>query len=68
MVLTMVYKTQDYWVFGLCPSPGNIKNSNTTFRKPDLFPSSGDGWESPTVLGPVYTANLNHFVSITATA
>jgi hypothetical protein len=43
----MVYKTQDYWVFGLCPSPGILKN--TTFQKLDLFPSSGDVWKPPTL-------------------
>jgi hypothetical protein len=26
---------------------------NTTFRKLDLFPSSGEGKETPTLLGPV---------------
>jgi hypothetical protein len=38
----MVYDIQDYWVFGLCPTSGIIKTQkNTTFRKLDLFPSSG---------------------------
>jgi hypothetical protein len=37
----MVYNTQNYWVSGLCPSFGIIKN--TTFRKLDLFPSSDEG-------------------------
>jgi hypothetical protein len=41
--LTMVYNTQNYWVFGLCPSPGILKTKNTTFWKLDLFPSSGEG-------------------------
>jgi hypothetical protein len=30
----------DYWVFGLCPSFGILKN--TTFQKLDLFPSSAE--------------------------
>jgi hypothetical protein len=39
----MVYNTQNYWVFGLCPSSGILETiENTTFRKLDLFPSSGD--------------------------
>jgi hypothetical protein len=44
-VLTMVYNTQNYWVFGLCPSSGFeiIRRKNTTFRKLDLFPSLGEG-------------------------
>jgi hypothetical protein len=37
----MVYNTQNYWVFGLFPSSGIPEN--TTFRKLDLFPSSGEG-------------------------
>jgi hypothetical protein len=40
----MVYNTQNYWVFGIFPSSGILEN--TTFRKLDLFPSSGeDGGE-----------------------
>jgi hypothetical protein len=35
----MVYNTQNYWVFGLFASSGMLEN--TTFRKLDLFPSSG---------------------------
>jgi hypothetical protein len=34
-------RLQDYWVFGLFPSSGILEN--TTFRKLDLFPSSGEG-------------------------
>jgi hypothetical protein len=41
MGLTMVYNTQNYWVFGLSPSSDILEN--TTFRKLDLFPSSGEG-------------------------
>jgi hypothetical protein len=38
----MVYDIEDYWVFGLCPSSGILKTQkNTTFRKLDLSPSSG---------------------------
>jgi hypothetical protein len=37
----MVYNTQNYWVFGLLPSSGILEN--TTFRKLDLFPFSGEG-------------------------
>jgi hypothetical protein len=38
-VLTMVYNTQRYWVFGLCPSSRFEITKNTTFQKLDLFPS-----------------------------
>jgi hypothetical protein len=54
----MVYNTQDYWVFGLCPSFGILKN--TKFWKVDLFQSSGEGWETPTLLGPLGNANVNY--------
>jgi hypothetical protein len=52
MVLTMVYNTQNYWVFGLFPSSGTLEN--TTFRKLDLFPSSGEGGGEDTYsVGPL---------------
>jgi hypothetical protein len=40
----MVYNTQVYWVFELCLSSGVLKTQEgTTFRKLNLFPSSGVG-------------------------
>jgi hypothetical protein len=45
----MVYNTQDYWVFGLCPSSGTLKNM---FQKLDLFPHSGEEvGENPIMMG-----------------
>jgi hypothetical protein len=35
------YNIRDYWVFGLWPLSGTLKN--TTFQKSDLFPSPGEG-------------------------
>jgi hypothetical protein len=35
--------TQNYWVFGLLPSSCVVGSRNTTFRKLDLLPSSGEG-------------------------
>jgi hypothetical protein len=32
---------------------------NTLFRKLDLFPSSGELWETPTLLRPLDKGNLN---------
>jgi hypothetical protein len=58
----MVYNTLDYGVFGLYPSSDVLKD--TTFRKLDLFPSSGEGLEIPTLLGPLERANLNHCIKI----
>jgi hypothetical protein len=58
----MLYATLNCWVFGLCPFSGILtKLENTTFRKLDLFPSSGYGWETATLLGPLERANLNHW-------
>jgi hypothetical protein len=47
---------QNRWVYGLCLSSGN-----TTFRKLDLLPSSGEARETPTLLDPLERANLNHW-------
>jgi hypothetical protein len=52
----MVHNTRDYCVLGLCQSSGIVKN--TTFRKLDLFRSSG--WETPILLGPLDRTNLNY--------
>jgi hypothetical protein len=40
-------KTQNCWGSGHCPSSG-ITKLNTTFRKLDLFPCSGEGSKKPT--------------------
>jgi hypothetical protein len=54
----MVHNTKNYLVFGLRPSPGILKKKlDNTFRKLDLFPSSGE-WGDPTLLSPLQTANL----------
>jgi hypothetical protein len=34
-----------------------------TFWKLDLFPTSREGRETPTLLGPLKSANLNHWTS-----
>jgi hypothetical protein len=39
------------------------KLENTAFRKLDLFSSSGKGGKSPTQLGPLERANMNHWSS-----
>jgi hypothetical protein len=47
----MVYNTQNYWVFGLYLSSGILEN--TTFRKQEKFPSTGEGWGEDTYsVGP----------------
>jgi hypothetical protein len=42
MVLTMVYSTQNYWVFGLSPSSGILENRKSNVSETDLLPSSGE--------------------------
>jgi hypothetical protein len=37
---------------------------NTTFRKLDLFPSSGEEGKTPTQLGPLERANLSQVSSV----
>jgi hypothetical protein len=44
----MVYNTQDYWDFGLCPSSHILENmKNSAFRKLDLYLSSDEGYKTP---------------------
>jgi hypothetical protein len=58
----MAYNTKDYFLFGLCPSFGILKTQkNTTFRKPDMFPSSGEG-ATPYLLSPLESDNLRVLV------
>jgi hypothetical protein len=43
---------QKYWSFGLWPLSGIIKAQNKAiFRILELFLSSGEGWQTPTLLG-----------------
>jgi hypothetical protein len=49
----MVYNTQNHWVCGFCRSLGILSIENTAVWKLDLFPSSGEGRETPILLGPV---------------
>jgi hypothetical protein len=51
MILAVVYNTQNHnRVSGLGPSSEIL---NTTFWKLDVFPSSDEGMEIPTLLGPL---------------
>jgi hypothetical protein len=51
---------QNYWVFGLHPSSGILITRETTFRKLDLFSSSGEE-ETPTLLRPLERVNPSHW-------
>jgi hypothetical protein len=69
MVLTMLYSTQSYWASGLFSSSGVLGNRNTTFRKLDLLPSSGEAGEdtySPIMklLIMQFSPTSYHFISL----
>jgi hypothetical protein len=60
----MVYNTHNHWVSALCLLSANSKYlENTTCQKLDLFPSSGEGRETPNQLRLLERANINHLVS-----
>jgi hypothetical protein len=46
-----VHNTQNYWVLDFAHHPEFQMLENTTFRKLDLFPPSGEARETPTLLG-----------------
>jgi hypothetical protein len=57
----MVYNTQELLDI-FFSSSGVLGSRNTTFRKLDLFPLSGEvGEKTPAHLGPLEKANLNHW-------
>jgi hypothetical protein len=47
----MVYNTQNYWVFGLCPLSAILETIKHIVSELDLFPSSGEKGETLTLLG-----------------
>jgi hypothetical protein len=53
-------RSQNYWVFGLFPSSGILKTRKLDVSETGLFSSSGEG-ETPTLLGSLERANLNHW-------
>jgi hypothetical protein len=62
MVLTIAYNIQNHWGLLTLPIGRNSKYlESTTFRKLDLFLSSGDESETPAPLGPLEFATLNHW-------
>jgi hypothetical protein len=56
----MVYDTKNSRVSGLCLLSEFYKRENAIFRKLDLYSSSGEGKETPILLGPLERTNLNH--------
>jgi hypothetical protein len=60
----MVYNTQIYWVFGLCPSSGILKNTgeHNVSETGSVYVLRW-GRETSTQLGPLERANLNHWTT-----
>jgi hypothetical protein len=50
-----------FWTLSIAHNSKRLEN--TTFRKLDLFPSSGNGRETPTLLGRLERGNLNQTVT-----
>jgi hypothetical protein len=63
----MVYDIQDYWVFGLCPSSGILENRTQRFANWICFRPQVRGQETPTQLGPLERASLNHWTTPSTT-
>jgi hypothetical protein len=59
----MTYNTQNYWVSGLCPLSGilNTRKHNVSETGPVSVLMGVK--ETPTLLGPLERANLNHWSS-----
>jgi hypothetical protein len=51
----MLYYTQNYWIFALCPSPDILKPVKHNVSEADLFPSSSEGGKL-TLLPPLERA------------
>jgi hypothetical protein len=49
------------WTLDFVRRPEFLILGNTMFRTMYLFPSSGEGRETPSVLGPLDRANLNQW-------
>jgi hypothetical protein len=59
--MTMVYNIQNYWASRLCPSSGILDTRKQRFGNWIYFcPQVKGGGETPTQLGPLERANINH--------
>jgi hypothetical protein len=56
----MVYNTQNYWVFGVCPSPGILKTRKRNVSETGSISMLRRGGKTPTQLAPLERANLFH--------
>jgi hypothetical protein len=58
----LAYNTQNYWVSGLCPSSRIVNTRKYNVSKTEsvsILP--GEGRDTPTMLGPLETANVTHW-------
>jgi hypothetical protein len=55
------YSTRNYWVFGPCPSSGILETRKHNVSETGSVSALRWGGETPTVLGLLERANLNHF-------
>jgi hypothetical protein len=56
----MVYNTQNYYVSGLCPMSGILNTIKHNVSECESVSILKWGRETPTQLGPLERANLNH--------
>jgi hypothetical protein len=56
----MVYNTHNCWVFGLCPSSSILKTRKLNVSETGSVSILRWGGKTPTQLGPLERANLNH--------
>lgn len=54
---TFQSRLQGFWTLSIA-----WYSKKNTFWRPGLFLSSGEGWETPTLLGLLGGANLNHWI------
>jgi hypothetical protein len=58
----MMYTTQNYWGFELCPSSGILGDTKHSISETGCFPSQMRG-EIATLLGSLERTNFNHMTT-----
>jgi hypothetical protein len=57
------WRIQNHYVSGIRPSSGILNTIKHNVSETGLLPSSDAGRETPTLLGPLERANLNHWIT-----
>jgi hypothetical protein len=60
----MMYNTQNYWVFGLCPSSGILETRKHSISETGSVSVLRWGGKTPTLLGPLERANLKQSLAL----